>query len=149
MRKWSIHGRNSSNFGVRLIFMNWYCGTLEELFILSECWFIHCKIKPNLYIFFKWPVPDISPELIVDSNHLDNQATFNYLLIYGASLVAQTVKNLPAMQETQGWIPGLRISPGEGNGNSLQCSFLENPMDRGARWATVYGVTKSHTRLSN
>ena len=94
-------------------------------------------------------MPDISPELIVDSNHLDNQATFNYLLIYGASLVAQTVKTLPAMQETQGWIPGLRISPGEGNGNSLQCSFLENPMDRGARWATVYGVTKSHTRLSN
>ena len=67
----------------------------------------------------------------------------------GASPVAQIVKNLPAMQETQGWIPGLRISPGEGNGNSLQCSFLENPMDRGARWATVYGVTKSHTRLSN
>ena len=53
MRKWSIHGRNNSNFGVRLIFMNWYCGTLEELFILSECWFIHCKIKPNLYFFFK------------------------------------------------------------------------------------------------
>ena len=69
--------------------------------------------------------------------------------LYGASLVAQMVKNLPAMQETQGWIPGLRISPGEGNGNSLQCSCLENPMDRGVRWATVYGVTKSHTRLSN
>ena len=38
---------------------------------------------------------------------------------------------------------------GEGNGNPLQCSCLENPMDRGAWWATVQGVAKSRTRLSN
>ena len=38
---------------------------------------------------------------------------------------------------------------GEGNGNPLQYSCLENPMDRGARWATVHGVAKSWTRLSN
>ena len=36
---------------------------------------------------------------------------------------------------------------GEGNGNPLQCSCLENPMDRGAWWAAVYGVTQSRTRL--
>ena len=36
---------------------------------------------------------------------------------------------------------------GEGNGNPLQCSCLENPRDRGAWWAAVYGVTKSRTRL--
>ena len=35
----------------------------------------------------------------------------------------------------------------EGNGNSLQCSFLENPRDRGAWWAAVYGVAQSRTRL--
>ena len=40
-------------------------------------------------------------------------------------------------------------SPGEGNGNPLQYSCLENPMDRGAWWATVYGVTKSWTWLSD
>ena len=39
-------------------------------------------------------------------------------------------------------IPGLGRSPGEGNGNPLQYSCLENPMDRGAWWATVHGVTK-------
>ena len=39
-------------------------------------------------------------------------------------------------------------SPGEGNGSLLQFSCLENPMDRGACWATVHGVTKSHTHLS-
>ena len=46
-----------------------------------------------------------------------------------------------------GWIPGLGRSPGEGNGNQLQYSCLENPMDRGAWQATVHGVAKSWTRL--
>ena len=46
-----------------------------------------------------------------------------------------------------GSIPGSRSSPGEGNGNALQYSCLENPMDRGAWWATVHGAAKSRTRL--
>ena len=41
-----------------------------------------------------------------------------------------------------GSIPGLGRSPGEGNGNPLQYSCLENPIDRGAWWATVHGVTR-------
>ena len=45
----------------------------------------------------------------------------------------------------QGSIPGLGRSPGEGNGNPLQYSCLENPVDRGAWRATVHGVTKSQT----
>ena len=40
-------------------------------------------------------------------------------------------------------------SPEEGNGNPLQNPCLENAMDEGAWWATVHGVTKSHTRLSD
>ena len=44
-----------------------------------------------------------------------------------------------------GSIPGLGTSPGEENGYPLQCSCLENSMDRGALWATVHGVTKSQT----
>ena len=48
-----------------------------------------------------------------------------------------------------GSIPGLGRSPGGGHGRSLQCSCLENPMDRGAWRATVHGVTKSRTQLSN
>jgi len=43
-------------------------------------------------------------------------------------------------------IPELERSPGEGNGNPLQCSCLGNPMDREAWWATVHGVTMSWTR---
>ena len=46
-----------------------------------------------------------------------------------------------------GWIPGSGRSPGEGNGNPLQYSCLENPMDRGAWQATVHGVAKSQTWL--
>ena len=48
-----------------------------------------------------------------------------------------------------GLIPGLGRFPGEGNGNPLQYSCLENSMDRGAWWATVHGVAKSQTRLSD
>ena len=48
-----------------------------------------------------------------------------------------------------GSIPGSGRSPGEGNGNPLQYSCLENPMGRGAGWATVHGVSKSWTRLSD
>ena len=47
-----------------------------------------------------------------------------------------------------GSIPGLGSSPGEGNGNPLQYSCLENPMDGRAWWATVHGVAKSWARLS-
>ena len=46
-----------------------------------------------------------------------------------------------------GSIPGLGSSPGEGNGNPLQYSYMENPMDGGTWQATVHGVTKSQTRL--
>ena len=48
-----------------------------------------------------------------------------------------------------GLIPGLGRSSGEANGNPLQYSGLENSMDRGTWWATVHGVTKSWTRLSD
>ena len=47
-----------------------------------------------------------------------------------------------------GSVPGRGRSPGEGNGNPLQHSCLENPMDGGAWWATVRGVANSWTQLS-
>ena len=59
------------------------------------------------------------------------------------------VNNLSANAGDAGSIPGSGRSPGEGNGNPLQCSCLENPTDRGAWLATVRGVTKSWTQLSD
>ena len=52
------------------------------------------------------------------------------------------VKNLPANAEGLALIPESGRSPGEGDGNPFQYSCLGNPMDRGAWWATVYGVNK-------
>ena len=55
------------------------------------------------------------------------------------------VKNLLVNAGDAGSIPGSGRSPGEGNGNPLQFPCLETPMDRGAWWATVHGVTKNQT----
>ena len=64
--------------------------------------------------------------------------------------MAQYIKNLPADAgdaRDLSLIPGSGRSPGEGNGNPLQCSCLENPRDGGAWWAAIYGVAQSRTRL--
>ena len=56
------------------------------------------------------------------------------------------LKNLPENARDVGSVPGLARPPGEGNGNPLKYSCLENPMDRRAWRATVYVVVKSQTR---
>ena len=69
-----------------------------------------------------------------------------YLCICLASQVALVVKTPRPIQETlreTGLIPGQGRSPGRGNGNPLQYSCLENPMDRGAWWAQLYRVAES------
>ena len=58
---------------------------------------------------------------------------------------SSVVKNLSANAGDASSIPGSGRSSGVGNGSPLQYSYLENPMDRGARWATVHRVTKSWT----
>ena len=65
--------------------------------------------------------------------------------IFWASLLA-LVENLPANTGDAGLIPGLGRSPGEGNGNPLQYSCLENSMDRGTWQATVHEVAKELDR---
>ena len=69
----------------------------------------------------------------------------DYQSVPGGSMV----KNSPTSARDVGSIPGSGRSPGGGNGNPLPYSCLENSMDRGAWRATVYGVTKSQTQLSN
>ena len=62
------------------------------------------------------------------------------------------VKNLPANagdERDLGLIPGLGRSPGEGNGNPLQYSCVENPMHSGTWWATVHEVAKRVVKLQN
>ena len=74
----------------------------------------------------------------------------NVFEIWG--LVALAVKNPPVNTEDfrdTGSVPGSGRSPGGGHGNPLQYSCLENPMDRGAWWATVHGISKGQTWLSD
>jgi len=63
--------------------------------------------------------------------------------------VAQAVKESACNDGDLGAVTGLGRSPGEGNGNPLQYSCLENSMGRGAWQVTVHGVAKSWTQLSN
>ena len=68
---------------------------------------------------------------------------FHFLLGFpGGSEVKASACNVGDL----GSIPGLGRSPGEGNGNPLQYSHLENPMDGGAWWATVHRVTKKSVK---
>ena len=66
-----------------------------------------------------------------------------------ASLMAQTITDLPAMQETWVLSLGQDDPPGKGMDTPLQYFYLENSMDRGARWVIVHGVAKSQTPLSD
>ena len=78
-----------------------------------------------------------------------------YLAIYQSSISLFTYISLcfiavylPTYQSSISLFISIYILSGEGNGTSLQYSCLENPMDEGAQWAAVHGVTKSQTRLS-
>ena len=88
-----------------------------------------------------------SPSLTSDTSHF---SVYTFILpwdTWQASLVAQLVKNPPAMQET--WVPSLGgdVPPGERNDTWLQYSCLENPVDRGAWWPTVHGVARVRHNL--
>ena len=79
--------------------------------------------------------------------HCNSGLDFRFGLVfrdYGLPLVAQLVRNLPAMQEILGSVPGLGRSPGGGNGYPLQYSGLENCMD-----SIVHRFEKSWTQLSD
>ena len=65
------------------------------------------------------------------------------------SVVKESACNAGDVAKAVGSILGSGRSPGKGNGNPLQYSYLGNSMGRGAWWATVHGVAKSWTRLSN
>ena len=92
------------------------------------------------------------------NTQFENRAIWSDPSIIAANLWISRVGTLPGGSDSKesacsatdpGLIPGSGRSPGEGNGNPLQYSHLENSMDRGAWQARVHGVTKSQTQLSN
>ena len=68
---------------------------------------------------------------------------------FAGGSVIKTLPDNPGVTGDSGSIPGSGRFPGIGNGHQLQYSCWENPMDRGAWWATVHGVAESWTRLDN
>ena len=89
--------------------------------------------------------------------HSENTSAIYILLLWIPSSYG-IIRGFPGSSEVKvsacnvgdpGSIPGSGRSPGEGNGNPLQYSCLENPMDRGTWWATVHGVAESRARLSD
>ena len=120
--------------------------------------------------FLSWDDPTLEEEMAIHSSILDGiiswteeqsmgsqrvkhewsdwaQLTHTYIW-YRACPGGSVVKNLPADAGDAGSLPGSGRSPGGGNSSPLQYPCLENPMDRGAWWATVHGVAKSQTQLS-
>ena len=100
-----------------------------------------CRCQPPSFALRRWPGALCARESHLGGMLLSSQAR--------ASQVALVVKNSPANAGDVGSIPGSDGTPGRVDGNPLQYSCLGNPMSRGAWRATVYGVTKSWTRLSD
>ena len=96
---------------------------------------------------------DVHPKSeIGKSNHFPSSSSVSDLHFLGHNLAfsgSSNSKETACNAGDLGSIPGWGRSLGEGNGNPLQYSCLENPTDRGACWATVHGATKSQTRLSD
>ena len=73
----------------------------------------------------------------------------NLLYLFKKSLVAQTVSNLPSMQENKDSIPGLGRSPEGGNGNPFQYSSLGNPWTEASGWLQLNAITENQNQLSD
>ena len=84
--------------------------------------------------------------ILMPSGTFQRSLFFFFFKYLSNTRIAQMVKKICPQC---GSIPGLGRSPGRGHGNPLQYFCLENPMDRGAWRATVYGIAKSQTQLSN
>ena len=116
---------NSSNFFILFIFVWWS--------VVGGLCYYYCP-KPWTLWRLRWWLAFFS----------------NKLFVNWASHVALVLKNLPANAgdvRDVGSISGFGRSSGGGHGDQPQYSCLENPMGRGAWWATVHGITKSQTRL--
>ena len=121
--------------------------SLEVSSLIGEAWFVPTRLQP--YFFFPEDVQNVQAAdtagtqvLGVEGHRLSE---FGHLHECSqASLVADGWRIcLQCRRPEAGSIPGSGRSSGGGHGNPLQCSCLENPMDRGAWWATAHRVAKT------
>ena len=93
-------------------------------------------------------LPSMGSQSLTQLKQLSNSSSSSSYMHWGFP-DGSVAKNLPENAGDVGSVPGSGRPPGERNGSPLQYSCLENPMDGGAWWATVHGITKSGTQLSN
>ena len=104
---------------------------------------MNCAELPQQGCSFTWQLQN--PDMFKETLHDDTNTLLEFLGFTGGSEAKASACNVGDL----GSIPGSGRSTGEGNGNPLQYSYLENPMDGGAWWATVHRVAKSWTQLSD
>ena len=123
----------------------------------SLCWLV-TSIKTVLLLVVKILSMFYAPRALQQNSHLPTKTWHLRLTPSLVSLLYCCIRGFPNSLDSKtsacnagdpGSIPGWGRSPGGGNGNPLQYSCLENPTDKGAWWATVHGVAKSQTRLSD
>ena len=147
---------NEESCTAKLLWLLFSDGKTEALGREMVCWGWPCHKNLNWITDFLIIKGHSTPSLF--SSHpipyLSSKTTTILLFPFDSRkrkrlIQGSMLKNPPANVEDAGWIPGSGRSPGGGNGNPLQYSCLVNPMDRGACWATVHGVVKSQTWLSD
>ena len=125
------------------------CNIFPSRFCLSRpliCWMLHFLNGFSHYPVFYLSFPSVCPSLLFSKRyyHLYGKRSFPGLPWW---LRGKGSACRPGATGDTGSIPGSGRSSREGHGNPLQYSCLENPMDRGAWWATLHGVAKSRTQL--
>ena len=124
---------------------------LERVWRKIHCW-LECKLvlppwRTVLRLLKKLKIElPYYPAILLLGKYLKKTVMQKHICTsaLGASQVAQWY-SIPANAEDAGLIPGSGKSPGGGNGNLLQYSCLESPMDRGAWWTIVHSITESDT----
>ena len=137
----------------------WSSVSLESTSLICDAFLSSHQREPFFEPALDWLFCILGSNLYLDCNAISRAFSFiTFVTLYlcfifdimyycvGASRVAQVVKNPPAKAGDAGLIPGLGRSHGE-NGDPLQYSCWDNPLDRGAWWVSVHGVAKSWTWL--
>ena len=128
------------------MFLEQHHDNVSKYHLTSYRYLICSFLKENSSMFKNFF--EISVNISVLSKSLGVAATLLLHELRFSLKVCNAVKNLPDSVGDKSSIPGSGRSPGEGNGSPLQYSCLENPMDRGAWWATVCEVAKNWMQLS-
>ena len=148
---WGPHLANGLDFTTS----SWESTSSQASVHISPLTSVHLRIYFSYILFFKICF-NFFPSFFIFTTFLIFKCCLKIYAYFYDSLFrmkgfpgGSDVKETACSAGDPGWIPGLRRSPGEENGYPLQYSCPEHPMDRGASRATVRGVAKSETQLSD